>query len=449
MIPVVTPKEMNDIDKKAPESIEDLIERAGVAIAWHARQMMRGTYGKRVAVIAGKGNNGADGRAAADHLIRWGVKVRILTAEHDLSDIPVSDLVIDAAYGTGLKREYKAPQIPYPVLAVDIPSGICGITGQALGKPVIADATITFQAMKPGHILSPGSAHCGKITVVDIGLDVSTAKAHVVERADILEMMPEKNIEKHKWSSACWIIGGSPGMGGAPSLASQGAQRTGCGYVRMSVPGELTQTFSEVVQFPISPIGWEKDITQTEVSRFHSMVLGPGVGRTEAAIAAMLKTISCIDLPVVLDADALFAIGQKPHLASRRATNIVLTPHDQEFEYITGHRPKKDRIEDVRVAAQMMNSILLLKGPATIIGHPDGRCLIVDTGDQRLATAGTGDVLSGIIGGLLAQGIQPFDAAAIGAWVHGEASKSCADMGMIASDLLTPISEVLNETNMG
>ncbi|MEG3585869.1 MAG: NAD(P)H-hydrate dehydratase [Actinomycetota bacterium] len=449
MIPVVTPKEMNQIDLLAPEPIDELIQRAGIATAWRARQIMKGTYGKRVVVLIGKGNNGADGRVAADHLSSWGVKVQIVTAEQSMSAIPSCDLLIDAAYGTGLKREYVAPVSSYPVLAVDIPSGICGLTGEALGEPIKADSTITFQAMKPGHLLSPGSIHCGDISIADIGLDVSKAQTHVVEKSDIMSWLPKKKTNQHKWASACWVVGGSPGMSGAPFLASRAAQRSGSGYVRMSVPGGLTETFSEVVGFPIPETKWEEEITLSEMSRFHSMILGPGLGRSKSTIKSVQKVISTIKAPMVLDGDALFAIGKDFSIDQDNKTEIILTPHDQEYEYITGHRPGKNRIKDVQEAAQRMNVILLLKGPVTIIGNPDGRCFVVTSGDQRLATAGTGDILSGIIGGMLAQGVAPLEAATIGAWVHGQASKSCAELGMIASDLLKPISEVLNETYVG
>jgi NAD(P)H-hydrate epimerase len=178
-------------------------------------------------------------------------------------------------------------------------------------------------------------------------------------------------------------------------------------------------------------------------------VLGPGLGRSESAISALQRLIPTINAQLVLDADALFAIGKNFPLARSEDRRIILTPHDREFEYLTGHRPSKDRLKDVQEAAQQMNAIVLLKGPTTVIAHPDGRSFVVNTGDQRLATAGTGDVLSGIIGGILAQGVSPFKAAAIGAWIHGRASKRCPAVGMIASDLLKPISEVLNETYMG
>ncbi len=449
MIPVVTPEEMHVIDQSAPESVDQLIQRAGIATAWRARQIMKGTYGKCVIAIVGKGNNGADGRVAAEYLSSWGVKVRIITTEQATSTIPPCDLVIDAAYGTGLKRDYVSPQSSYPVLAVDIPSGICGLTGEVLGKPLKADETITFQAMKPGHLLAPGMSHCGAISIADIGLDVSKAKSHVIEDIDIMSWLPKRSVEQHKWDSACWVIGGSSGMSGAPFLASQAAQRSGCGYVRMSVPGNQADTFSEIVGFPISKTKWDKEITQAEVSRFHSIVLGPGLGRSESAISALQRLIPTINAQLVLDADALFAIGKNFPLARSEDRRIILTPHDREFEYLTGHRPIKDRLKDVQEAAQQMNAIVLLKGPTTVIAHPDGRSFVVNTGDQRLATAGTGDVLSGIIGGILAQGVSPFKAAAIGAWIHGRASKRCPAVGMIASDLLKPISEVLNETYMG
>lgn len=449
MIPIVTPAEMNEIDTAAPETVEELIQRAGVATAWRARQLLGGTYGKRVVAIVGKGNNGADGRVAGETLSRWGVKVQFINPTEASTSLPSCDLVLDAAYGTGIKREYVSPRSPSPVLAVDIPSGICGLTGRALGEPLKANETITFQAMKPGHLLAPGVHHSGVVTVADIGLDVTETRLHLVEATDIRSWLPPLNPEKHKWNSACWVIGGSSGMRGAPQLAAKAAQRSGCGYVRLSIPGESQSESSELVGFPIPETGWNKAVTAQSLNRFHSVVIGPGLGRSDSTVEALLKTVSTLSVPTVVDADAITILGQNPDLLRESKNEMILTPHEREFECLTGHRPDKDRIEDVRESAKRFNVVILLKGPTTVIGHPDGRCLIVNNGDQRLATAGTGDVLSGIIGGVLSQGVSPFKAAAIGAWIHGAASKRCVKLGMIASDIIPEIPEVLNEAYLG
>jgi NAD(P)H-hydrate epimerase len=449
MIPVVTPSEMATIDKEAGEPLELLIQRAGQAVAWKARKILKGTYGKRVTVIAGKGNNGADGLEAAKYLQRWGIKVNVISMDNVPISLQECDLLIDAVVGTGLKRPYDAPDFLVPTLSIDIPSGICGLTGEAKGKPFRANETITFQALKPGHLLANGPFHTGSVTVADIGLNVSDTKTYVLEKSDVATMLSNMHYRKHKWKAACWIIGGSHGMTGAPLLASKAALRSGSGYVRLSIPGELSKLSSEIVGFDLPSANWEKKISRAEQKRFNSLVVGPGLGKSPETISSVHNLLSETQIPIVLDADALFAIGQKPTDNLKFERNIILTPHDAEYEYLTGHRPQNNRVLDVRNEAMKLNAIILLKGPTTVVAHPDGRCFLVNNGDQRLATAGTGDVLSGIIAGLLSQGVSPFEAAAAGAWIHAEAANNCVAKGMVASDIINAIPEVLSETHMG
>mgnify|MGYP005694754499 FL=1 len=449
MIPVVTPSEMAKIDTEASEPINVLIERAGNAVAWHARKMLKGTYGKRVTVIAGKGNNGADGIEAAKCLQRWGVKVNIIQADDDEMKVHESDLLIDAAVGTGLKRPYCAPHYSGPVLSVDIPSGICGLSGKSQGKPFIANSTITFQALKPGHLLADGPFHAGSIEIADIGLDVTSTSTFMLERSDVTKILNSRNDREHKWMSACWVIGGSGGMNGAPLLSAKATLRSGSGYVRVSTPGGTGEIPSEIVGFDIPTEDWEEYVIKNDFERFKAVVVGPGLGKTQLARKAVINLLSATQIPTVVDADALYAIGQQSLDPSDFGDHVVLTPHDAEYEYLTGHRPQINRVLDVRETAAKLNTVILLKGSTTIISHPDGRCLLVNNGDQRLATAGTGDVLSGVIAGLLARGISPFEAAAAGAWIHAEAANNCLAEGMIASDIIRVLPEVLNAANVG
>ncbi|MBT95573.1 MAG: NAD(P)H-hydrate dehydratase [Acidimicrobiaceae bacterium] len=449
MIPVVTPSEMAAIDEQADEPIELLIQRAGQAVAWKARQILKGTYGKRVMVIAGKGNNGADGLEAAKHLQRWGIKVNVISIDNVPLSVQECDLLIDAVVGTGLKRPYNAPDFFVPTLSVDIPSGICGLTGEAKGNPFKAKETITFQALKQGHLLASGPSHTGSITIADIGLDVSETKTYVLEKSDVATMLSNMHDREHKWKAACWVIGGSHGMTGAPLLASKAALRSGSGYVRLSIPGELSKMSSEIVGFNLPSANWEKEICGSEQKRFNSLVVGPGLGKSPETISSVHNLLTKTQIPIVLDADALYAIGQQPKDNLKFDRNIILTPHDAEYEYLTGHRPQNNRVTDVCNEAMKLNAIILLKGPTTVVAHPDGRSFLVNNGDQRLATAGTGDVLSGIIGGLLSQGVSPFEAAATGAWIHAESSNNCLAKGMVASDIINAIPEVLSETHMG
>ena len=246
MIPIVTPDEMAAIDAAAPEPVEELVERAGAALAGAALATLGGAYGRRVTVLAGKGNNGADGRAAGQRLRRRGVRVAVINASDAPEYLPPAHLTIDAAYGTGLRRPYfpptpaslpNDPQRLAPILAADIASGVNGLTGEALGDPWVADQTVTFGALKPGLILHPGARHCGQVAVAPIGLNTSAARAHLITGDDVSNWLPVRPAQAHKWQTACWVIAGSPGMTGAAHLAAGAAMRSGSGYVRLSTPG--------------------------------------------------------------------------------------------------------------------------------------------------------------------------------------------------------------------
>ncbi|HEX2064842.1 MAG TPA: NAD(P)H-hydrate epimerase, partial [Acidimicrobiales bacterium] len=232
MIPVVTPEEMKAIDQAAPESTETLVERAGGAVARRALRLLGGGYGRRVVVVAGKGNNGADGRAAAERLRRRGAKPLVIEAAGAPDQLPSCDLVIDAAYGTGFHGDYQAPDPgEAPVLAVDIPSGVDGLTGTAGHGAVRASATVTFAALKPGLLLDEGRVRAGSVEVADIGLDVSGARIHLVQDEDLGARLPARPWVTHKWRTAVMVVAGSPGMMGAPLLVARGAMRSGAGYV--------------------------------------------------------------------------------------------------------------------------------------------------------------------------------------------------------------------------
>ncbi len=446
MIPIVTPEEMAAVDAAAPDPVEVLIDRAGAAVAWEARRLLGGTYGRRVTVLAGGGNNGADGRAAAVRLQRWGARVHVLDAA-DAGELPEADLVIDAAYGTGLSRPYHPPAVTAPVVAVDIPSGIDGLTGQIPGAALEAVATVTFQALKPGLLLPPGATRVGQVVVADIGLDVSGARSQLVEASDVASWLPPRAVDAHKWHSACWVVAGSPGMGGAALLAASGAARAGAGYVRLSTPGGQPDAPAEVVVHAMAEQGWGRDLA--DGARISALVIGPGLGRDPATSEQIREALAGFVGPVVVDADALIAVAPEPAKLRQRSGPTVLTPHDGEFEALTGHRPPPDRIDGARRLAAESGSVVLLKGPTTVIADAAGDVLVTTTGDQRLATAGSGDVLSGIIGALLAQGMPPLQAAAAGAWLHGRAAEACPRRGMVASDVAAALPEVLDATDVG
>jgi hydroxyethylthiazole kinase-like uncharacterized protein yjeF len=448
LVPIVTPEEMGAIDRAAAEAVEVLIGRAGSAVARAARRMLGGTYGRRVVVLAGKGNNGNDGRDAARRLRAAGMRVQVVAP----ADVPALlgdvDLVVDAAYGTGFRGSYRAPEVApgIPVLAVDIPSGVDGLTGQASERVLPADLTVTFAALKPGLVLAPGAQLAGTIEVADIGLDVSSASVHLVGASAVSGWIPARPAVAHKWQSAVWLVAGSPGMGGAAALCASAAGRAGAGYVRVSTPGGAAHDLPvEAVRVDLPADDWAATVLEG-IDRFSAIVVGNGLGTsaaTAAAIRAVVAGAAARGVPTVVDADGLTALGRDAAGLVGPAT--VLTPHDGEFARLTGAVPGDDRVAAVRGLAADLGAVVLLKGPATIVADPSGQVLVSTTGDQRLATAGTGDVLAGVIGALLARGLSPARAAAAGAFIHGRAGALGWPRGLVAGDLPDALPAALAE----
>ena len=438
MIPVVTPEEMGAIDAAAPEPVEVLIGRAGGAVARAAVRMLGGTYGRRVVVVAGKGNNGNDGRDAARRLRRRGVRVTVVDAAGRPATLPPADLVIDAAFGTGFRGEWSAPATDAPVLAVDIPSGVDGLTGAVGGQPMAAVRTVTFAALKLGLLLPPGAAYAGEVEVADIGLDVSSVRTQVLEAADVAAVLPSRGASGHKWQAAVRVVAGSPGMTGAAHLTAAAAFRAGAGYVTLSGPGvdDDPATPTEVVRRPLPSEGWA-DAVLADADRYGALAVGPGLGTAAGTVAEVRALVAGWPGPIVVDGDALTALGATAaEVTADRPVPAVLTPHEGEFARLTGAPPGPDRIAGVRAVAAATGAVVLLKGPTTIVADPDGAVLVSTTGDARLATAGTGDVLTGVVAGLLAGGVSPRPAAAAAAFLHGRAGAVGWRYGLVASDLL-------------
>jgi hydroxyethylthiazole kinase-like uncharacterized protein yjeF len=442
MIPVVTPEEMKAVDEASPDPTEVLVERAGAAVARAALRMMGGGYGRRVVVVAGKGNNGADGRAAAERLRRSGARVRVVDAADAPPRLPPSDLVIDAAFGTGFRGDYHAPDAGgAPVLAVDIPSGVDGQTGEADDGAVAAQATVTFAALKPGLLLGRGPERTGPVELVDIGLDVSQARMHLVQDEDVAASLPPKPRDSHKWRTAVYVAAGSPGMMGAPVLVGRAALRAGAGYVNLGVPGaplEQMPSGSEVVGRPLPAKGWADEVIE-QAQRSKAMVVGPGLGREEETLVEVRRLLAQAPAPTVVDGDALAAVDEPLHVEA------VLTPHAGEYERLAGDPPGPDRVDAARTLASRLGAVVLLKGPTTVVADPEGQALISVTGGPRLATAGTGDVLSGIIAAFLAQGLDPLPAAGLAAHVHGSAAALGPAVGLVASDVVELLPQWLSD----
>jgi NAD(P)H-hydrate epimerase len=451
MLPVVTPDEMRAIDAAASRHtpVEHLIEAAGAAVARGAVRLLGGTYGRRVVVLAGPGNNGNDGRVAARRLRQRGVHVTVIDASEVPTSVPECDLVVDAAYGTGFRGVWRAPDVGGAlVLAVDIPSGVDGLTGAAGPGVLQADATVTFAALKPGLLFAPGSALAGDVEVADIGLPVPAARAHLVQRADVADWVPRRDVDAHKWRSAVMAVAGSPGMTGAAHLATAAAMRIGAGIVHLASPGVVNDPSmpTEVVGMRLSTLDWAPEVLGA-LDRFRSLLVGPGLGRDDVTAAQARRVVVDADVPVVIDGDGLFAMAWNPDgaaalLRSRRAPT-VLTPHDGEYALLAGERPSTDRILAARRLAADTRSVVLLKGVATVVADPTGAALVVTSGDERLATAGTGDVLTGMIAGLLALGVPAMQAAAGAAWLHGRAASTGPLHGLVAGDLLALVPGVV------
>jgi NAD(P)H-hydrate epimerase len=318
------------------------------------------------------------------------------------------------------------------VLAVDIPSGVDGRTGEAEGEALAAERTVTFAALKPGLLLGRGPELAGEVRVADIGLDVGRAMTAVVEDDDVAVWLPARPREAHKWQAAVWVVAGSPGMTGAAALAARGAQRIGAGYVRLSTPGGdvVAGAPVEAVGTPLPAEGWAGEVLDG-AERFAALVVGPGLGRDEGTAAEVRRLVDRCPVPLVVDGDGLAALGERPSLPG----SAVLTPHDGEHARLTGRAPGPDRVAAARDLARSSGCFVLLKGSTTAVAAADGGVFLVTAGDARLATAGTGDVLSGAIGGLLAQGLDPGLAAAAGAHLHGRAASLGPVRGLVAGDL--------------
>ena len=485
---MLTPEEMTAVDAAAADRMDELVQRAGAAVARQALRMLGGAYGRRVHVMAGPGNNGADGRVAAELLRRRGVRVSVGTHDQPVPTAVAHDLLIDAAFGTGLSRPYEPPPAPggVPVLAVDIPSGLDGLTGELRGRPWRADATITFAALKSGLILGEGPEYCGAVEVADIGLSVdaevgsgSRLTRGLVTDDDVACHWPGRSTSAHKWQSAVWVIGGSPGMTGAAALVAQAASRAGAGYVLVSAPPPAPSSQRSVGEdsrirtdgtgvpgphghLPAAPLpveavtrqlngdggvgsSWAETVAAEQ--RVGALVIGNGLGRDEGVLDGVIELLALSDAPAVLDADALGGGGERLlDACARRQATTVLTPHDGEYAALMGDPPGSDRLEAALRLARRGNCIALLKGPTTVVAGPDGRVAISTSGDQRLATAGTGDVLAGIVGAALARdGADPLMSVALAAHVHGRAAMRGPELGFRASDLPDLVAATLDE----
>ena len=434
MIPIVTPVEMNEIDKISPFGEAELIERAGFALAREALRSLGGGYGRRVGLIAGKGNNGKDGLVAARLLRKRGVKCEVMDPS-DVRDFGNVDLVIDAAYGTGFRGAWSVPEQPAaPVIAVDIPSGVNALTGADNGS-LQAEKTVTFAALKPGLLIDAGPQKAGSVVIADIGLEINDATSHLFEDSDWRAAKKVRRKTDHKWTNAVRIIAGSPSMQGACGLAARAALRAGAGMVVASTPGIKpgdNSYITEVVTKPLLNEKWAQEIL-SDSHRYSSLLIGPGLGLAETMKHQILEAIENWPGPVVIDADAITALAGNLSCLKKRAGSTILTPHDAEFDRLTNSAARTDRFQAVRNLARDLNAVVLLKGPTTLISDQSENLVAVNSGNQNLATAGTGDVLAGMICALYDKE-NPLRSVAAAAHWHGRTG-AMADQGLLASDL--------------
>ena len=455
-----------------------LMMSAGQAVAEAAMDLVEEGP---IVVVAGRGNNGGDGFVAAAELAARGREVSvILLCERDSLQgdaalaakgwkypvLPFNPqalgkpaLIIDALFGAGLNRPVKGDPLEMiaainangtPVLAVDLPSGVNGTSGAVMGAAVQATETVTFFRKKPAHLLLPGRMYCGRVRVADIGIDPQVLDEIKPLTTENLPQawrwsFPVPRIDGHKYARGhAVVVSGDLASTGAARLAARAALRAGAGLVTLASPRDaLVVNAAALTAVMVRPV--DNPIQFAELlddKRLNACVIGPGAG-VSARTRDFVHTALSAQRHLVLDADALTSFAGSPDrlfeaIKASDGLGVVLTPHEGEFPRlfsdISNKHPGRSKLERVRAAAERSGAVVLLKGADTVIASPDGRATIAANAPPWLATAGAGDVLSGIIAGFLAQGVAAFEAASIGVWLHGEGAAE-AGPGLIAEDL--------------
>jgi NAD(P)H-hydrate epimerase len=474
MKPLLTPEEMAEADERtisAGTPAEVLMERAGRAVAHRAIVLAGGRYGKRAAVVCGVGNNGGDGFVVARLLAAAGMSVRCFNVDPDREPrgaaasalqklraaggitqpfertwLQRADVIVDAVFGTGFRGTAEGDaakaigamnEALAPVLSVDIPSGVEGATGRAEGSAVDARATVVMQAQKVGTAVGRGAALAGQVEVVDIGIGVEGARAWMAEAADVAHTLPRRAVDAHKRSGGSVVsIGGSAGMSGAAILAARAAGRAGAGYVTAGVTAAVEPILSGTLPEVLTVTGPGDALAPSAMRAFapaleraDAVAVGPGLGTGDAQAGLLDALLPAVEVPLVIDADALNLLAGREAGLEGRAGPTVLTPHPGELARLSRtaiDEVQGDRLRSARDAAARYDCVVLLKGHRTVVARPDGTAVVVPAGGPELATAGTGDVLTGVVAALLAAGLDPFEAAWTAAYVHGEAGAVAA-----------------------
>lgn len=468
-VELLTVAQMGEADRLAMASgiaSSDLMEHAGSAVA---RAIVKRWSPRPVTILCGPGNNGGDGFVVARHLaaIGWPVRLGLLGTKtalkgdaRDNADrwygpvepltpdiIYGAQLVVDALFGAGLDRALNGASADIlqvaaghgaPIIAIDVPSGLMGDTGVSLGA-VAAMLTVTFCRKKPGHLLLPGRQLCGEVIVADIGISAEVIKAiapTTFENAPALwlDALPVLADDGHKFSRGHALLWGGYPATGAARLAAYGAARAGAGLTKIAVDDSALPVYAAALtSIMVHPVAQQHELDSLlQDQRISALLIGPGAGVTAATRVRALAMLAT-KRPVVLDADAL-TVFQNDLASLQRAIigPCVLTPHDGEYARLFD--TKGDRLTRARDAARRSGAIVILKGADTVIASPDGGAIINSNAPPTLATAGSGDVLAGIVLGLLAQGMKPALAAAAGVWLHGAAATEFGP-GLLAEDL--------------
>ncbi|MEN6371547.1 MAG: NAD(P)H-hydrate dehydratase [Armatimonadota bacterium] len=499
---ITTAEQMKELDRRASREFGVpgivLMENAGLRTFDVVCDMLEELESHKVAVVCGRGNNGGDGFVVARHLQQAGAEVEILLIGRmedtkgdaatnlniaEKSGIPItevtdinelksglvhSDLIVDAIFGTGIKGEITGlagdaidaiNESDSLVVSVDLPSGLDADTGQIAGRCVRADATVTFALPKIGLATYPGASYAGEVTVANIGIpdlafDTAGINTFVTDADDVMVRLPERPDDANKGTfGRVAIIAGSAGMTGAAAMAGMAAVRIGAGLVTLGVPESLNDILevkvTEVMTLPM-PETKDRSFSLSAVDKALELIkkcdavaIGPGIGRNPETAAFVQELLPKIETQMVIDADALNAVSENVELFKNLKAPAIITPHPGEMSRLTGtpvEAIQSNRLEAAKDAAARFGVTVVLKGAATVTASPNGEAWINSTGSVALASGGTGDILTGTITGLLAQGLAPLDAAICGVYIHGKAGEMAAEetgrSGTAATDLL-------------
>ena len=507
---LITPEQMRRIDQEAilrvgiPGII--LMENAAFQVAMKASEILSIKGGSHVLVVAGSGNNGGDAYAASRHLLSMGYSVSLFSLnplealkgdakvfasildnmgfvmisldtkeamERFKAACQSSDLVIDGLFGTGLNRDISGlsleaikiiNQFSKTTLSIDIPSGVDGLCGRILGSCVKADYTVTFFLPKTGMVQYPAAAALGELTVADIGIPYPLADGlgvcELTDQRIVAAILPKRPENSHKGTfGKILILAGSYAMPGAAAFSALSAYRTGSGLVRLAVPHSLVPGLGTLVPEAVfAPLDEceghfakiDNSVLETLLTSCDAVLIGPGLSISLETRELVKQVILLCRKPLVLDADALNIIAEDPDILSFIQCETVITPHPAEMARLTGSTIEKiqdNRMETAKEFAQKYGLTVVLKGAGTIIAGKDDRVAVNPTGNHGMATAGSGDVLAGMVVSLLGQRIPAFEAAVAGAWLHGTAGDLAArekgHAGMTASDLSEYIGKAL------